>query len=149
MAVDDINRIVITGNLTRDCELQATHRGTQVLTFGIASNRSAKNHQTGNYDSIPNFFEVTMYGTRAETLSRLLEKGQKVMVSGALRYSQWEKDGQKRSRVFIVADDILIASHYSKKPEPQQQGGVDYYNPPNAYQQPAQQPEMYQEDCPF
>lgn len=149
MAVDDINRIVITGNLTRDCELQATQRGTQVLTFGIASNRSAKNHQTGNYDSIPNFFEVTMYGTRAETLSRLLEKGQKVMVSGALRYSQWEKDGQKRSRVFIVADDILIASHYSKKPEPQQQGGVDYYNQPNAYQQPAQQPEMYQEDCPF
>ena len=94
-----INRVNITGTLTRDPELRATAGGTQVLSFGVAVNDRRRNAQTGEWEDYPNFVDCTMFGTRAEAVSRFLAKGNKVAIEGKLRYSSWERDGQRRSKL--------------------------------------------------
>lgn len=99
-----INRVNITGNLTRDPELRATAGGTQVLSFGVAVNDRRRNAQTGEWEDYPNFVDCTMFGTRAEAVSRFLAKGNKVAIEGKLRYSSWERDGQRRSKLEVIVD---------------------------------------------
>ena len=82
-----INRVNITGNLTRDPELRATAAGTQVLSFGIAVNDRRKNPQTGEWEDYPNYIDCTMFGTRAEAVGRYISKGSKVAIEGKLRYA--------------------------------------------------------------
>ena len=105
-----INRVNISGNLTRDPELRATTGGTQVLSFGMAVNDRRKNQQTGEWEDYPNFVDCTMFGSRAEKVSRYLTKGFKVAVEGKLRYSQWERDGQKRSKLEVIVEEIEFMS---------------------------------------
>lgn len=105
-----INRVNISGNLTRDPELRATTGGTQVLSFGMAVNDRRKNQQTGEWEGYPNFVDCTMFGSRAEKVSRYLSKGCKVAVEGKLRYSQWERDGQKRSKLEVIVEEIEFMS---------------------------------------
>ena len=94
-----INRVNISGHLTRDPELRMTPKGTQVLSFGIAVNDRRLNRETNQWEDYPNFVECTMFGTRAEAVGRIVRKGMKVSIDGKLRFNQWEtKDGQKRSR---------------------------------------------------
>lgn len=140
----DINSINITGNLTREPELRATVSSNQVLNFGIASNEARRNQQTGQWDEYPNFVDVTMFGARAEALSRLLRKGMKIAVNGSLRYSSWERDGQKRSKLEIIAHDIVLMSRNGRQTE--QDGG---YGPQSSYQAPSTQPDVYDRDLPF
>ena len=80
-----INRVNISGNLTRDPELRSTASGTSVLWFCVAVNDRRKNPQTGEWEDYPNFVECTMFGTRAEAVSRYLSKGSKVAIEGKLR----------------------------------------------------------------
>lgn len=102
-----INRVNISGNLTRDPELRATQSGAQILNFGVAVNDRAKNPQTGEWEDRPNFVDCVVFGRRAESLANLLSKGMKVAIEGKLRYSSWEmKDGQKRSKLEVVVDEI-------------------------------------------
>ena len=103
-----INRVSLSGNLTRDPELRSTQSGMSIMTFGIAVNDRAKNQQTGEWEDRPNFIDCVVFGKRAESLSRFLCKGMKVALDGKLRYSSWEKDGQKRSKIEVVADDIDV-----------------------------------------
>ena len=103
-----INAVFISGNLTRDPELRALPTGTQVLSFGMAVNDRIKNQQTGQYEDRPNFIDCVMFGARAESLSHILAKGMKITVQGKLRYSAWEKDGQKRSKLEVVADEVEL-----------------------------------------
>lgn len=103
-----INRVLISGFLTRDAELRATQGGTQVLSFGLAVNDRRKNPQSGEWEDVPNFVDVIIFGRRAEALSRLLSKGTKISVDGKLRYSSWEKDGQRRSKLEVVAEDVEL-----------------------------------------
>ena len=88
-----INRVIISGNLTRDPELRSTASGLPVLGFGVAVNDRRKNQQTGEWEDYPNFIDCTMFGARAESLSRYLGKGTKVAIEGKLRWSQWEREG--------------------------------------------------------
>lgn len=128
-----INRVVISGNLTRDPELRATAGGMQVMSLGVAVNDRRKNQQTGEWEDYPNFVDCTMFGTRAESLARFLSKGTKVAIEGKLRWSQWERDGQKRSKLEVVVDDLeFMSSRQQAAPMPQQ------YAP-----QPQQQPQQY------
>ena len=136
-----INRVNITGNLTRDPELRVTAAGTQVLSFGVAVNDRRRNPQTGEWEDYPNFVDCTMFGTRAEAVSRFLAKGNKVAIEGKLRYSSWEKDGQRRSKL-----EVEFMS--------QRQGGTA----PAAAPAPAPMPapaavppavDLYDEDIPF
>ena len=105
-----INRVNITGNLTRDPELRATAAGTQVLSFGIAVNDRRKNPQTGEWEDYPNYIDCTMFGTRAEAVGRYISKGSKVAIEGKLRYSSWERDGQKRSKLEVIVDELEFMS---------------------------------------
>ena len=106
-----INRVVISGNLTRDPELKALPSGTSVLALGVAVNDRRKNQETGQWEDVPNFFDVTIFGARADALSRFLSKGSKVAIEGRLRWHQWENpQGEKRSKVDIIADEIEFLS---------------------------------------
>ena len=73
-----INRVNITGNLTRDPELRATASGTQILAFGVAVNDRRKNPQTGEWEDVPNFVDCIVFGSRAEAVSRFIPKGQRL-----------------------------------------------------------------------
>ena len=105
-----INRVVISGNLTREPEIRRTQSGMAILGFGVAVNERRKNTQTGEWDDYANFIDCTMFGTRAEKLSAYLSKGAKVAVEGKLRWSQWERDGQKRSKVEVIVEEIELMS---------------------------------------
>lgn len=134
-----INQVSITGNLTRQPEIRTTQSGTSVLSFGIAVNDSRKN-ASGNWEDVPNFFECVTFGNRATALGDILAKGMKVAIAGKLRYSSWEKDGQKHSKVDIIAQEIELMQNR----EPQQQ--------PHHEQAFTPQPptmDMYTDDIPF
>lgn len=133
-----INRVIISGNLTRDPELRSTASGLQVLGFGVAVNDRRKNQQTGEWEDYPNFIDCTMFGARAEGLSRYLDKGAKVSIEGKLRWSQWERDGIKRSKIEVVVDDIELMSG---------RGGSPSCPPSPAVAEASQA--VYDEDIPF
>lgn len=103
-----MNRVCISGNLTRDVEYMVTKSGSGVLKFSIAVNERRKNQQTGEWEEKPNFFDCVMFGGRTEWLSQHMKKGMKVLIDGKLSYSSWEKDGQKRSKVEITVFDIEL-----------------------------------------
>jgi single-strand DNA-binding protein len=106
-----INRVNITGNLTRDPELRTTGSGMSVLKLGVAVNDRRKNSSTGEWEDVANFVDVTVFGARADGLSKFLHKGSKVAVEGKLRWSSWESPaGEKRSKLEVVADDIEFLS---------------------------------------
>ena len=105
-----INRVCISGNLTRDAELKATASGMPVLSLSVAVNDRRKNPQTGDWEDYPNFVDCTMFGTRAEKLAQYLTKGTKVTVEGKLHYSSWERDGQRRSKLDVTVDEIEFMS---------------------------------------
>lgn len=112
-----INRVNITGNLTRDPDFRSTASGMPVLGFGVAVNDRRKNQQTGEWEDCPNFIDCTMFGARAQSVSRFLSKGSKVAIDGKLRWSQWERDGQKRSKIEVIVDDIeFLSSKGSSQP---------------------------------
>lgn len=134
-----INVVNISGNLTRDSELRRTAGGTAILGFGVAVNDRRKNQQTGEWEDYPNFVDCTMFGTRAEKLAGALTKGTKVCILGKLRYMSWEKDGQKRSKIEVIVDDIELMQNR----KPQQEQPQQDYQP--GYQQ---QPAVY-DDLPF
>lgn len=146
-----INNVSITGNLTRPPELRATQGGTPVLSFGIAVNDRRKN-ASGQWEDVPNFFECVTFGNRATALSDILAKGMKVAISGKLHYSSWEKDGQKHSKVDIIANEIELMQN--RKPQqqgyqPQQQAQpAPQWNARQAYAE-APQSEFYGDDLPF
>lgn len=112
-----INRVTLTGNLTRDPEMRATSNGAQIMSFTIAVNDRRRNQQTGVWEEYPNFVGCVMFGRRAEALGRYLAKGRKVAVEGSLRYSTWTSDGSKRSKLEVVIDDLEFMS--SSRPEGQ------------------------------
>ena len=127
-----INRVNISGNLTRDAELRQAGT-TPVLGFGVAVNDRRRNQQTGEWEDVPNFVDCTMFGARAEKLAQYLTKGAKVCVEGRLRWSSWEKDGQRRSKLEVIAEELEFMS---RREGAQQQD----YRP----QQPAQPSYMQQ-----
>jgi len=140
-----INRVLITGNLTRDPELRATGSGMSVLKMGVAVNDRRKNQQSGEWEEVPNFIDVVVFGTRGESLSRFLSKGSKVAIEGKLRWSSWEdKDsGAKRSKVEVIADDIEFMSSRGEGGG----GGGSNYSAPSAPAAPADP--VFEDDIPF
>lgn len=135
-----INRVVLTGNLTRDAELKQTSGGMAIVKMRLAVNDRRKNAQTGQWEDSPNYIDVTMFGSRGEAVSRFLGKGKQIAVEGKLRWSEWESPaGEKRSKVEVVADDIELL------------GGRDNGGAPRAVSAAADAPveEFDGEDIPF
>lgn len=131
-----INRVEISGNLTRDPELRQTASGMQILDLGVAVNNRRKNQQTGAWEDCPNFIYCTVFGNRAQSVAQHLSKGMKVFIAGKLHWNQWERDGQKHSKVSVVVDDIEWSQART-----QQQSST----PQQSYEQPS----IYDENIPF
>ena len=110
-----INRVIISGNLTRSPELRSTSAGLPVMQMNVAVNDRRKDPNTGEWQDYPNFVDCTLFGQRAEHVAKWLDKGSKVAVEGKLRWSQWEKDGVKRSKIEVVADEIEFMSQNKKQ----------------------------------
>ncbi|MEY8561535.1 single-stranded DNA-binding protein [Eggerthellaceae bacterium 3-80] len=153
-----INRVIISGNLTRDPELRQTASGMPVLGFGVAVNDRRKNSQTGEWEDCPNYIDCTMFGARAQSLSQYLSKGSKVAIEGKLRWSQWERDGQKRSKIEVIVDELeFMSSRNNDSSQGAANGGFNGYQPVVAPAQPAQpmtpvidaSASVYDEDIPF
>jgi len=104
-----INRVVLTGNLTKDAELKQTSGGMAIVKMRLAVNDRRKNAQTGQWEDSPNYIDVTMFGSRGEAVSRFLSKGKQIAVEGKLRWREWETPaGEKRNALEVVADDLEL-----------------------------------------
>jgi single-strand DNA-binding protein len=101
-----VNRVVLVGRLTRDPELRALPSGVSVCGLRVACSSSRKDAD-GDYRERPNFFDVSVYGGPAESVSRYMRKGSRVAIDGRLEWREWEtSDQQKRQAVSIVADTV-------------------------------------------
>jgi len=96
-----MNKVQILGTMTKDCELRYTQGGTAIGNFGIAWNEKIKDQATGQYNDKAHFFDVTAWGKTAENINKFFKKGSRILLDGQLEFSQWEKDGQKRSKVGV------------------------------------------------
>lgn len=128
-----INKAIITGNLTRDAELRSTGGGLSVANFAVAVNERVKNNSTGEWEDRANYIDCTMFGRRAEALAQYMTKGTKVTIEGKLRWSQWEKNGEKRSKVEVVVDEVELMARGDKR----------------APEAPSASQGVYDEDIPF
>jgi single-strand DNA-binding protein len=107
MAATNINRVVLTGNLTRDPELRSLQSGMSVCSLRIASNSRRK--ENGEWTDKPNYFSVTVWGAQGENCARFLSKGRPVCIDGRLEWREWQgQDGAKRESIEIVADAVLF-----------------------------------------
>jgi single-strand DNA-binding protein len=101
------NSITLVGNITRDPELRFTNTGQANVTFGLAVNRRWQNRQTQEWEEATSFFDVVCWREMAENVSESLTRGSRVIVNGRLEQRSWEtQDGDKRSKVEVVADEI-------------------------------------------
>jgi len=107
MAASNINRVVLTGNLTSEPELRALPSGTQVCKLRVACNTRRKDGPTGEWVDKPNYFDVTVWGAQGENCARYLSKGRPVAIDGRLEWREWETEqGGKRQAVDIIADTV-------------------------------------------
>src|ERR1700760_2812269 len=107
MAGGDINRVIITGNLTRDPELRALSSGNSVCSLRIACNGRRKNNETGQWEDQPNYFDVTVWGAQGENCHKYLSKGRPVAIDGRLQWREFtDREGNKRQAVDIIAESV-------------------------------------------
>ena len=145
-----INRVCITGNLTRDPELRSTGGGTAVLQMGVAVNDRRKNPQSGEWEDYANFIDVVMFGARAESASRFLSKGSKIAVDGKLRWSSWDDKttGAKRSKIEVIADEVEFLTPRGEGGSGGSGGSASAsYSAPSAPAAPADP--VFEDDIPF
>ncbi|MDR2534572.1 MAG: single-stranded DNA-binding protein [Treponema sp.] len=102
----DLNHVILIGRLTRDAELKYTANGQAVCKFSIAVNRRRKNGE--QWVDEANFFDIVVWGRQGEALGQYLVKGKLIGVDGELRQDRWEQDGQNRSKVEIVANNLQL-----------------------------------------
>jgi single-strand DNA-binding protein len=107
VAATNINRIVMTGNLTKDPELRSLPSGTSVCELRIACNTRRKDQASGEWTDKPNYFNVKVWGAQGENAARYLTKGRPVAIDGRLEWREWEaQDGTKRQAIDIIADSV-------------------------------------------
>ena len=111
MAATNINRVIITGNLTRDPELRSLPSGMSVCSLRIACNTRRKDNQSGEWVDKPNYFDVTIWGRQGENAAQYLSKGRPVAIDGRLEWREWQdQQGNKRQSVDIIADNVQFLS---------------------------------------
>jgi len=131
--VADINRVTLVGRLTRDAELKSIPSGTSVCRFSLAVNRSVKSGEEWKEEA--SFFDVVLWGRRGEALNQYLTKGKMIGIDGELRQDRWQQDGQNRSKVEIIANNVQFlggnpgssgsgggSDYESRRPQGQGQG---------------------------
>lgn len=101
------NQVILMGNLTRDPELRQTPNGHSVASFGLALNRSYKGAD-GNWQEATDFVDIVAWGPLGERVAQYLSKGRPCLVNGRIQSRSWEQDGQKRSKIEVVAQDVTF-----------------------------------------
>lgn len=109
----NLNKVLLTGNLTQEPDYKVTTNGTAILTLRVAVNDRRK--VGDEWTDVPGFYDCIIIGRRAESLRQFLSKGRKVAIEGKLRYSSWEKDGHLRSKVEIAIDDLELLDSGRKR----------------------------------
>ena len=102
-----VNQVILMGNLTRDPELRQTPSGQSVVSFSLALNRSYKD-QSGEWQEATDYIDVAAWGPLAERVAQYMTKGRRCLVQGRLQSRSWEQDGQKRSKVEVLASDVTF-----------------------------------------
>lgn len=105
----NLNKVFLAGNITREVDLRYTTAGLAVARFGLAVNRKWKD-KGGEQKEDVCFVDINAFGRTAEVIGEHLKKGSPVFIEGRLQFSQWEKDGQKRSALRVVADNFQFLS---------------------------------------
>ena len=102
-----LNQVTLMGNLTRDPELRQTPTGQNVCSFSLALNRSYKD-SSGEWQEATDYIDIVAWGPLAERVSQYLTKGRRCLVQGRLQSRSWEQEGQKRSKVEVLANDVTF-----------------------------------------
>ncbi|MBA3408150.1 MAG: single-stranded DNA-binding protein [Solirubrobacterales bacterium] len=111
MAATNINRVVLTGNLTRDPELRSLPSGMSVCSLRVACNTRRKNNSSGEWEDKPNYFDITVWGAQGENCARFLAKGRPIALDGRLEWREWQdKEGNTRQSTEIIADSVQFLS---------------------------------------
>jgi len=100
------NSVTLVGNVTRDPELRFTPTGQATASFGLAVNRVWNDRQTNERKEVVSFFDIVCWREMAENVAESLQKGSRVVVTGRLEQRSWETNGDKRSKVEVVADEV-------------------------------------------
>ena len=142
----NINRVVLTGNLTKDPDIRSNPgSGTSICKLRLAVNSRRKNNSTGDWEDKPNYFDVTVFGRQAESCGQYLKKGRPVAIDGRLDWRQWEaQDGSKREAVEIVAESVQFLGGRGEGDG----GGGNQFVPAGA-QEAADFPAAADDDIPF
>jgi len=101
------NRVILLGNITRDIEVRYLQSGMAVTDIGLAVNDRRKNQQ-GEWVEETTFVDVTLWGRTAEVAGEYLGKGSQVLIEGRLKLDQWEKDGQKHSKLKVIGERMQL-----------------------------------------
>lgn len=101
------NQVILMGNLTRDPEVRQTPNGQSVCSFSLALNRSYKGSD-GNWQEATDYIDIVAWGPLGERVAQYVTKGRPVLVNGRLQSRSWEQEGQKRSKVEVVAQDVTF-----------------------------------------
>lgn len=101
-----MNKVILFGNLTKDPELRSTPSGQAVATIRLATNRRVK--KDDQWQDVPEYHTVVVWGRQAETSAQYLKKGSQVLVEGRLQTRSWEKDGQKRYATEVVSESVTF-----------------------------------------
>ncbi|MDR1785045.1 MAG: single-stranded DNA-binding protein [Spirochaetaceae bacterium] len=160
--MSDVNHVILIGRLTRDAELKYTAGGYPISNFAIAVNRRKKSGDQW-VDEV-SYFDITLFGKSAEALKQYLVKGKQVAVEGELRQDRWEQDGQPRSKVVIVANNVQLlgggqstgGSGPAQSGYPPQGAPAQRYSPPQGDPPQTQDPprqggyeDDFEDDIPF
>ncbi len=107
------NSVTVVGNATRDPELRFTPSGQAIASFGLAVNRRWQNRQTQEWEERVSFFDIVCWQQMAENVAESVQKGTRVIVTGRLEQRSWESNGEKKSKIEIVADEIGPSLRYA------------------------------------
>lgn len=102
-----MNQVCLIGRLTSSASLKYTQSGKAISTFAIAVNKVYKDNSGEKQESV-SYFDISLFGRPAETLQQYLTKGKQVGISGELKQDRWEKNGQNYSRVYVVAENVML-----------------------------------------
>jgi single-strand DNA-binding protein len=143
VAATNINRVIVTGNLTRDPELRSLPSGNSVCKLRIAVNSRRK--ENGEWVDKPNYFDVTVWGAQGENCATYLSKGRPVAIDGRLEWREWEaQDGSKRQAVEIIADSVQFLGSRADS-----EGGERQFVPAGAAENADFAPAGADDDIPF
>lgn len=102
-----LNQVTLMGNLTRDPELRQTPTGQNVCSFSLALNRNYKD-SSGEWQEATDYIDIVAWGPLAERVAQYLSRGRRCLVQGRLQSRSWEQEGQKRSKVEVLANDVTF-----------------------------------------